>query len=235
MSKTIELIAASRDDAGKGASRRLRRQGKVPAVLYGAGRPPRSLMLDHQALTHQMENEAFYSSILSIRVDNKTQPVIIKDVQRHPAKRQILHLDLQRIQEDTEIRMVVPIQLPGEDVAKGVKDEGGVISRITTEVEISCLPKDLPEFLELDVTDLGMDELLHLSDIKLPEGVQIPALAQGEQYDQPVVAVNRPRAEEVDEVEEVELLEGELPEAVPGEEPAEPAAEESDSEESSSE
>ena len=193
MSKTIELIADSRDDAGKGASRRLRRQGKVPAVLYGAGRPARSLTLDHQALLHQMENEAFYSSILSIRVDDKTQPVVIRDLQRHPAKRQVLHLDFQRIQEDAEIRMTVPIHFPGEEIAKGVKDDGGVISRMTTEVEIACLPKDLPEYLELDVTDLGMDELLHLSDIKLPEGVQIPILAQGDQYDQPVVAVNRPR------------------------------------------
>ena len=231
MSKTIELIADSRDDAGKGASRRLRRQGKVPAVLYGAGRPARSLTLDHQALLHQMENEAFYSSILSIRVDDKTQPVVIRDLQRHPAKRQVLHLDFLRIQEDAEIRMTVPIHFPGEEIAKGVKEDGGVISRMTTEVEIACLPKDLPEYLELDVTDLGMDELLHLSDIKLPEGVQIPILAQGDQYDQPVVAVNRPRAEEVDEVEE---LEGELPEEVAGEEPGEAPAEEPGSEEPSS-
>ena len=222
MSKTIELIADSREDAGKGASRRLRRQGKVPAVLYGAGRPPRALTLDHQTLMHEMENEAFYSSILSIRVDDKSQPVVIRDVQRHPARRQVLHLDLQRIQEDAELRMIVPIHLLGEELAKGVKQEGGVISRMTSEVEIACLPKDLPEYLELDVSELGMDELLHLSDIKLPDGVQIPALAQGEQYDQPVVAVNRPRAEEV---EEVEAVEGELPEAAAaeGEEPEAPA------------
>ncbi len=222
MSKTIELVADGRDGAGKGASRRLRREGKVPAILYGADRPPRSLMLDHQAILHEMENEAFYSSILSIRVGDDTQAVVIRDVQRHPAKRQVLHLNFLRIQEDEEITMTVPIHFPGEDKAKGVRDEGGVLSRMTTEVEIECLPKDLPEYLELDVSELGMDELLHLSDIKLPPGVVIPQLAQGEQYDQPVVTVNRPRAEEVDEVEE---LEGEIPEVAPGEVPVGPADE----------
>ncbi|MBT8061057.1 MAG: 50S ribosomal protein L25/general stress protein Ctc [Gammaproteobacteria bacterium] len=211
MSSMIELIADGREDAGKGASRRLRRQGKVPAVLYGGGRPPRSLTLDHQSILHQMENEAFYSSVLSIRLGDKTQSVVIRDVQRHPARRAVLHLDFQRIQADEALRMIVPIHFPGEDVAKGVKLGGGMLSRMTNEVEIECLPKDLPEYLELDVTELDMDEILHLSDIKLPTGVEIPALAQGEQYNQPVVAIHRPRAEEPEE--EPEALEGEVPEA----------------------
>ena len=208
MSSLIELIADSREDSGKGASRRLRRQGKVPAVLYGGGRPPRSLTLDHQSILHQMENEAFYSSILSIRLGDQTQSVVIRDVQRHPAKRAVLHLDFLRIQADEVITMTVPIHFPGEDVANGVKVGGGVLSRMTNEVEIECLPKDLPEYLELDVTELDMDEILHLSDIKLPPGVEIPGLVQGEQSDQPVVSIHRPRAEEP---AEPEALEGEQP------------------------
>jgi large subunit ribosomal protein L25 len=211
MSSQIELIAESREDAGKGASRRLRRQGKLPAVLYGGGRPPRSLTLDHQSILHQMENEAFYSSILSIRLGDQTQSVVIRDVQRHPAKRAVLHLDFLRIQADEAIRMTVPIHFPGEDVAKGVKLGGGLLSRMTNEVEIECLPKDLPEYLELDVTELDMDEILHLSDIKLPAGVEIPGLVKGEQSDQPVVAIHRPRAEEVEAPGEIEGTTPEVP------------------------
>jgi large subunit ribosomal protein L25 len=185
--------------------------------LYGGGREPRSLTLDHQSILHQMDNEAFYSSILSIRLGDQTQSVVIRDVQRHPAKRAVLHLDFLRIQEDEAIRMTVPIHFPGEDVAKGVKLSGGLISRMTNEVEIECLPKDLPEYLELDVTELDMDEMLHLSDIQLPAGVEIPGLVKGEQSDQPVVAIHRPRAEEVEEPEEIE---GETPEVPTGPEDA---------------
>ena len=146
MADKFDLIADYREDAGKGSSRRLRRQGKVPAIIYGAGRPPRSLSFDHNKVLHELANESFYSSVLNIKVGDKSQAAIVKDVQRHPAKQQIMHLDFQRIVEDEVIRMNVPIHLVGADIALGVKDDGGTVSQMRTEIEVVCLPKDLPEY-----------------------------------------------------------------------------------------
>ena len=170
--KDFDLIAELREDQGKGASRRLRRQGKVPAIVYGAGRPPRMVTLDHNRVIQQLENESFYSSVLNVKVGDKEQAVILKDLQRHPAKRQILHMDLQRIREDEAIRMNVPIHFLNEDIAVGVKQGGGSVSRLMTDVEVVCLPKDLPEYLEVDIAELELDELRYISDIPLPEGVE---------------------------------------------------------------
>ena len=189
MAQKYDLVAELRADQGKGASRRLRREGKVPAIIYGAGRPPRNLAFDHNKVVKELESEAFYSSILNIKVGDKSQAAVVKDIQRHPAKRQILHMDFQRIVEDEKIRMNVPIHLVGEDDAPGVKLEGGSISRLMTDVEVSCLPRDLPEFFEVDVSTMGLNEMLHLTDIKVPEGVEIVALAQGEDQDQPIVSI----------------------------------------------
>ena len=229
MAEDFDLIAEIREDAGKGASRRLRRQGKVPAIIYGAGRTPRSLTFDHNRVIQQLENEKFYSSVLNIKVGDKSQAAILKDVQRHPAKPFIMHLDFQRIVADQEIRMNVPIHFVGEDVAPGVKRGGGKISHLRNEVEIVCLPKDLPEYINLDVSELELDEYLYLSDLKLPEGVQIPELAQmaeGEQH-QPIVSCHV--IKEVVIEEEVEEIEGEVPvvgeEVEEGEAPAESADE----------
>jgi len=205
MSQDFDLIADFRQDQGKGASRRLRRQGKVPAIIYGGGRPPRSLSFDHNKLLHQMESESFYSSVLSVKVGDKSQQAIVKDIQRHPAKRQVLHIDLQRILEDEEIRMNVPVHFLGEDVAPGVK-AGGSVSKLMTEVEITCLPKHLPEYFEVDISELELDQMLHLSDIKAPEGVEIVELTHGEGHDQPIVMIQvikaAPVEEEVTEEEE---------------------------------
>ena len=213
MATDTDLSAELRDTTGKGAARRLRLTGKVPAVLYGGGHNPRAITLDQNQLLRKMENDSFYSSIITIQVGKETQRAIIKDLQRHPAKRAVLHVDLQRVLADEKIRMNVPIRLLGEEEAVGVSEEGGVISRLMQDVEISCLPKDLPEFLQLDITALGMDEVLNLSDISSPEGVEITDLTHGEPNDRPVVAIHRPRMEEVEEVEEVEgeelLVEGE--------------------------
>lgn len=211
MKAANELNAEFRDDKGKGASRRLRRSGKVPAILYGAKVEPRAICLDQAELLHRMEAESFYSSILTLKVGKQQQAVIIKDLQRHPAKRQVLHVDFQRIVEDEEITVNVPLHFLGAEEAKGVKLEGGVVSHLMTDVEVTCLPKDLPEFLEIDISELGLDERLHLSDIKVPPGVEIVELSYGPDHDQPVVAVVRPRKEEVEE-EAVELAEGEVPE-----------------------
>ena len=168
MSDDFDLIAETREDQGKGASRRLRRQGLVPAIIYGAGRPPRALAFDHNRVLQQHENESFYSSILNIKVRDKSQAVILKDLQRHPAKNQIMHMDFQRIVEDEEIRMNVPLHFIGEDVAPGVKQGGGSVSHLMTDVEVVCLPKHLPEYLDVDVTNLELDEMLSMSDIVLP-------------------------------------------------------------------
>ncbi|HEX9853264.1 MAG TPA: 50S ribosomal protein L25/general stress protein Ctc, partial [Woeseiaceae bacterium] len=173
MKQEFNLIAEFRDDQGKGASRRLRREGKVPAILYGAGREPRLLAFEHSKVMHQLQNESFYSSILTIMVGDKTQDVIVKDIQRHPAKPQILHMDFQRIVADQKIRMNVPLHFIGEDVAIGVKVGGGKVSHLMTDVEVTCLPKDLPEYFEVDVSGLDIDDMLYLSDIKVPAGVEI--------------------------------------------------------------
>jgi len=205
MSQKFELIAEDRQDQGKGASRRLRRAGKVPAILYGAHRDPRPLALDHAALLHQTESEAFFSSILTITVGEKSQPCIVKDLQRHPFKYQIMHVDLQRVLEDEKIRVTVPIHFAGEKTAPGVK-QGGLISHILTELEISCLPKDLPEYLDADMSGVELDGILYVSDLKIPEGVEI--LGGPEAMEQAVANIHRPRAEE-------ELPEGEAGEAAP--------------------
>lgn len=203
MSKGFELEFESRDLQGKANSRRLRQTGMVPAVLYGAGRDPRSIALSHNTLMHQMEQEAFYTSIISLKEGEKTQPVIVKDVQRHPVKRLVLHVDFQRILEDEEITLNVPIHFLGAEDAIGVKQQGGEIAQLMTEIEVSCLPKHLPEFIELDISNLELNQLLHLSDIAAPEGVTFVELTHDR--DPAIVAINPPRREE----EEVEAAEEE--------------------------
>ena len=224
MAQKYDLIAETREDQGKGASRRLRREGKVPAIIYGAGRPPRNLAFDHNKVIKELENEKFYSSILNIKVGEKSQAAVVKDIQRHPAKRQILHMDFQRIVEDEKIKMNVPIHFVGEDVAKGVKQEGGAVMHLESDVEVSCLPRDLPEYFEVDVAELGLNEMLYLSDIKLPEGVEIPLLAQGEEANKPIVSIQFIK-EVVIEEEPVEGVDVEAA-AADGEAPEAPAAEE---------
>ncbi len=205
MSDKFDLVAELREDQGKGASRRLRREGKVPAVLYGAGRPPRALAFDHNRVVLQLDNESFYSSVLNIKVRDRSQAVILKDVQRHPSKPQVMHLDFQRIVEDEEIKMLVPIHFMNEDIAHGVKQGGGKVQHMMTEVEVVCLPKHLPEYIELDIAELELDDMLKLSDIKLPEGVSIPALAQGEEADRSVVSIHVIKEIIIEEDEDLEV------------------------------
>jgi large subunit ribosomal protein L25 len=203
MAEKFDLVAEIREDSGKGASRRLRHQGKVPAIIYGAGRAPRALTFDHNRVLQQLDNEKFYSSVLSIKVGDKNQAAILKDVQRHPSKRLVMHMDFQRVVEDQAIRMNVPIHLVGADVAVGVKQGGGTVSQMRTEVEVVCLPRNLPEYLELDITELELDGLMYLKDIPLPEGVEIPELAQELEQDQPVVSIHIIKEVVIEEEEEV--------------------------------
>ena len=203
MSEDFDLIAEMREDQGKGASRRLRREGKVPAIIYGAGRPPRKLAFDHNRVLQQLENESFYSSVLNIKVGNKSQAAIVKDIQRHPSKRVVMHMDFQRIVADEKIRMNVPIHYLNEEIAVGVKQGGGSVSHLITDVEVTCLPKDLPEYFEVDIAELDLNEMLHMSDIKLPDGVEIPELQQGPEHDHAIVSIQviKKREEPEDELE----------------------------------
>jgi large subunit ribosomal protein L25 len=216
MAKQLDLIAELREDSGKGSSRRLRHAGKVPAIIYGAGRAPRALTFDHNALLRAVENEAFFSSVLNVQVDGKVRKSILKDIQVHPAKREIMHLDLQRIVEDEKIKMSVRLHFLNEDIAPGVKDGGGIASHMRTEVEVSCFPANLPEYLEVDVAELELDELLHLSDVVLPEGVELTDLIAEPPRDDAIVSIHIPRAAVE---EDLEAEEGE--EAAEGEDDAE--------------
>jgi large subunit ribosomal protein L25 len=211
----FEIRGEPRTLGNRGSSRRLRRTGRVPAILYGGGKAPNAISIDHDSLVHQMVHEAFYTSILTVTVGNEAQSVVVKDVQRHPARPLIMHLDFQRILEDQEITLRVPIHFTGEETAKGVKEQGGVVEHIESDVEISCLPRYLPAFLELDVTNLELNQMYHLADIKFPEGVTSVALKHGQNL--PVVAVNLPREEEIEAP--VEAVSAEVP-TVAGEEKA---------------
>ncbi|MBS0396880.1 MAG: 50S ribosomal protein L25/general stress protein Ctc, partial [Proteobacteria bacterium] len=196
MKTSFELTAEFRDDQGKGASRRLRHAGRVPAILYGGAREPRALSLDHTKLQLALENEKFYSSIMQLKVGEQTQAAILRDVQRHPWKNQIVHVDLQRVYENEKIRLTVPLHFTGEAGAPGVKTEGGMMSHLKNELMVECLPKDLPEFLEVDCSGLHLNQSLRVSDIKLPAGVVSVELQGGK--DPSVAAVHAMRAEEVE-------------------------------------
>jgi large subunit ribosomal protein L25 len=175
----FEVTAEPRSEQGTGASRRLRKTGKVPGILYGAGKAPAKILLDHNAILRQLQNEAFHSSILSVKLGAETDQAVLRDWQMHPWKPQVVHVDLQRVSATEKIHMRVPLHFLGADVAPGVKLDGGIISHIFNEIDITCLPKDLPEFLTVDLSNLAMGDSVHLSDIKLPEGVAITSLTHG--------------------------------------------------------
>ncbi|MCW8194931.1 50S ribosomal protein L25/general stress protein Ctc [Proteobacteria bacterium 005FR1] len=189
------LDAEARADMGKGASRRLRRQGnRVPAIIYGDDKEPQNISVLHKDLMKQLENEAFYSHIVKLNVDGTAQDVILKDLQRHPAKNQILHADFLRVSSTKKLHTKVPLHFVNEDVCVGVKMQGGSISHNITELDISCLPGDLPEFIEVDLAEVQAGQIVHISDLKLPKGVESVDLSHGAEHDLPVVTVNKPKA-----------------------------------------
>jgi large subunit ribosomal protein L25 len=198
MGKSFEVSAESRKDQGKGASRRLRHAGKVPAILYGGKGEPSNIMLDQLKLLNVIEDEKFYSSIITVNVDGKPQQAIIKDVQMHPARNAVLHVDMQRVLADQPIRIHLPIHFLNQTTCPGVKTQGGQVSHLRTDIEISCLPKDLPEALEVDMIAMGLNDTIFLQDLKLPPGVTIPELVKGRNV--PVVSIHAPRAEEPEPV-----------------------------------
>lgn len=205
----LVLTAQLRDDKGKGASRRLRRTGWVPGILYGAGKEPRSIALRDNELANALSNESFYSNIFTIKVGDVEQDCILKDLQRHPAREEAMHVDLMRIVAGQALKTTIQLHFIGEEQAPGVKTEGGAFSRNLVDVEITCLPKDLPEFIEVDVSGMHKDETLHLSDLVLPEGVQLVELMHGDDHDQPVISIRTARVSIEPEDEAPAVAEGE--------------------------
>jgi large subunit ribosomal protein L25 len=198
MAKTHELSVAMRKDEGKGASRRLRRAGSVPAIVYGGGKlDPVSIQLSHNDVFMASQNEWFYSSILDLNLGGDVQKVLLRDMQRHPFKAQILHLDFLRINENEEIRVRVPLHFLNQESSPAGKAAGVIIMHEVTEVEVACLPKDLPEYIEVDLAELKVDDIIHLSQLTLPAGTQIPELKLGKEHDITVVSAKLGR-EEVD-------------------------------------
>lgn len=187
----IEISANKRDTQGTGASRRLRRAGKVPGILYGGGKDAVSIELDHKDLFLQFRHEAFHSSILNLNLDGKKEQVLLRDYQLHPVRGNIQHVDFQRISASEKIHVKVPFHFINADIAPGVKLAHGVVAHVMTEADVSCLPKDLPEFIEVDLANLQAGHSIHLSEIKLPKGVEFVQLAHGD--DAAVASIPTPR------------------------------------------
>ena len=218
MATNFELQAEKRDQFGTADSRRLRRQsGRVPAIVYGAGQSPQPITLNHDEVIVALGQEAFYSNIVKLTVGGKPEQVILKALQRHPYKHKVLHLDFMRVKADEKLTVNVPLHFQGEEEAPGVKEQGGVITHHCSEIAIRCLPKHLPEFINVDVSAMQLDEVIHLSAVKLPTGVESVALALGADHDAPVVAIHIPRiVEEAPLDDEAEEASAEGEEAAEG-------------------
>jgi len=194
MSDAFIVVAEARADEGKGASRRLRRlEGKIPAVIYGGDQPAQSITLIRKDFEHMLENEACFSSILEVKVGGDSHNAIIKDIQRHPAKGFPMHADFLRVRMDQAIKVNVPLHFINEEQCAGVKLGGGMIQKQATDIEVQCLPKDLPEYLEVDMLAVELGQIVHLSDISLPAGVTSTALELGEDHDLAIASVIAPR------------------------------------------
>ena len=219
MQENYELVAVSRSDQGKGASRRLRREGMVPGIIYGGGKDPEMFATRHNELLHHLDNEAFYSHILTVNVDGNPQNVVLRDLQRHPSKPFVLHVDLLRVRMDEAIRMTVPLHFEGEDTCPGVK-AGGTVLHGMSDVEIECLPNDLPEYIAIDVSEMQIDDVMHLSQLVMPKGVTLMEHLD-EENDPMLVTIEVMRAApEEEEVEEEAPAPVAKPKAEGAEEPS---------------
>ncbi len=196
----IEVSATQRKASGTGPSRRLRNAGRVPGIIYGANKAVQSIELDHNSLFHQLKQGALQASILDLNLEGGSEQVLLRDVQMHPFRPMVLHVDFQRVSKDEKIHMRVPLHFVNADIAPGVKLSGGIVSHVLSDVEVSCLPADLPESIEVDLANLALGDSVHLSELALPNGVEFIVLVRGED---PVVAtVNVPRVAVVEEEEE---------------------------------
>jgi len=205
---SFELNATLRADQGKGASRRLRHANQLPAIVYGSGKDPVSITLLQKDIQHKLPDESFYSQVLSLNIEGTNEDVLIRDIQHHPYKMEVMHMDFIRIDAKKVVHVFSQLHFSGEDVAPGTKSEDGVINHIISEVEVVCLPKDIPEFIAVDLSEMHVGDIIHLSDLKMPEGVEVLALKQGEEHDTAVVGMHVRKV-----VEEVEDEAPEAPEA----------------------
>lgn len=220
MSDDIAVAATSRKVFGKGASRRLRRDNQVPAILYGDSKDPEPILLKHNEVIKHLESDAFYSQLLMVSVDG-ADPVrsVLRDVQRHPYKQQILHLDFMRVVAGAELQVTAMLHYIGEDQCPGVKNEGGIVVHSENEVTIACLPRNIPEFIEVDMSALHVGDAVHLSDLKMPEGVRLVDLQEaGDDSDRSIAAINKPRAAAAESDDEADA-EGDAAEGAEGSDP----------------
>lgn len=195
---SFEFDAEIRMKSGKGDSRRTRLAGKVPAIVYGGGADPVQLVLGHNQVMKRLENDAVYSHVLTVKYDGKEEKAILKGLQRHPSRPIIMHMDFQRVSESDKLRVHVPLHFVNQDISVGVK-KGGVVTHNLVEVEVVCLPQHLPECIEVDLTQVDVGQSVHLSDLKVPAGVEIQALVQGATHDLPVAAIQATRTTEASE------------------------------------
>ena len=187
---TIQLSAELREGKGKGASRRLRHANRLPAILYGVGKDAVSLSLLQKDVQYVSQDETFYSQVLSLTVDGKAEDVLVKDIQRHPYKTIIMHVDFQRVDANKVVHVHIPLHFIGDEIAPGVKTEGGAVSHVIMEVEVVCLPKVIPAFIEVDLSGMHLGDILHLTDLVLPEGVQVLALTHGDEHEHDTAVAN---------------------------------------------
>lgn len=188
------LNASVRSDLGKGASRRLRRANlQVPAIVYGGEQAPQPISIEKAAFYKAIEDESFFSSVLNLVIDGKSEQVVVRDLQRHPYKPVVTHADFMRVDASHAITINVPLHVVGEEKSKGIKDHGGELHVLSNEVQISCLPKDLPDFLEVDISEVEVGTTLHLSDLKLPAGVTLVELTHGADHDNAVLSITKPK------------------------------------------
>ena len=187
---SYELNATLRGDKGKGASRRLRHANILPAIVYGGGKDPVSISLLQKDVQHKLPDESFYSQVLSLNIEGKTEDVLLRDIQHHPYKMDVMHMDFIRVDANKVVHVFSQLHFSGEDVSPGVKTEDGVVNHVITEVELECLPKDIPEFIAVDLSEMHVGDVVHLSDLQLPAGVEILALKQGEEHDTAVVGMH---------------------------------------------
>lgn len=193
MTTSFVFNAEPRGDLGKGASRRLRRADQVPAIVYGAGKEPEAITLNHLDVLKQLQNNAVYSHVLTLNIADRQESVLLRDLQRHPFKPRIQHMDFLRVRADRKLRAHVPLRFLNVETARGVKQQGGVVSHSLIDIEIACLPKDLPETIGIDLTNLGLGEAIHLSGLQLPEGVELATrVAPGSEMDAVVVSIHHP-------------------------------------------
>lgn len=188
MSSVFEFVAKSRDKSGKSAAKAVRRQGDVPAVIYGGNLAPQMLVLEHNEIVKHLVHEAVYSHVLDVVVDGKTEKAVLKGIQRHPAKSKILHMDFMRVNESDKIKVRVPFHFVNEATSVGVK-KGGVAAHAMTDVEVICLSSALPEFIAVDLANVDVGQSVHLSDLVLPAGVEVFELTHGADHDLPVVSI----------------------------------------------